>query len=97
MKQETFIKQTNVNAQNSFGIIASEKDCQLEFTIRIHDGEKTGSFELADVKTGGNKWYAEGGLWFDEKELVDYDGVFELPEEILDKLEEWGFNVEYIR
>ena len=31
-----------------------------------------------------------GGLWFSGKELVDYDGVFELPGEVLDSLKLWG-------
>lgn len=31
-----------------------------------------------------------GGLWFSGKELIDYDGVFELPEEVVDSLKLWG-------
>ncbi len=71
----------------------------LEVTVRIHNEER-GSFEIYDVKTGGERVYAEGGLWFDEYEgviyLRDYDGVFELPEYIMDKLVEWGYNMDQI-
>jgi len=38
-----------------------------------------------------------GELIFVDKVLEDYDGVFDLPEEILDALEEEGFNVNYAR
>jgi hypothetical protein len=29
--------------------------------------------------------------------IVDYDGVFSIPEQILDKFEEWGYNTEEVR
>lgn len=37
------------------------------------------------------------GLWFNGKELVDYDGVFELPKEAIELLEEHGFNADYAK
>lgn len=43
------------------------------------------------------EWYAGGGLWFRNNELVDYDGNFSLPVEFVDKLNEWGFNAENMR
>ncbi len=33
-----------------------------------------------------------GGLWFEDRELIDYDGVGVLPLEIVDALESMGFN-----
>lgn len=33
-----------------------------------------------------------GGLWFHDGCLVDYDGVYELPIEIVEALESLGFN-----
>ena len=41
---------------------------------------------------GGSEWYAEGGLWFEGKNLVDYDGVFNLAAEIVELLENNGYN-----
>ena len=38
--------------------------------------------------------YSEGGLWFDDNELVDYDGCFELPEEVKLALKDRGCIVE---
>jgi len=39
-----------------------------------------------------------GGLWFKDRELVDYDGISGyLPKEILDALEANGFDVKEMR
>ena len=39
-----------------------------------------------------------GGLWFKDRELVDYDGIGGyLPKEILDALEANGFDVEEMK
>jgi hypothetical protein len=77
----------------------TSKGTLLEVTVRIKNEER-GSFEIYDVKTGGDRVYAEGGLWFDKYEgviyLRDYDGVFELPEYIMDKLVEWGYSMDDI-
>lgn len=88
---ETFEITTEVRRENSFGVIEKEKGCTIEFTVKV-EGER-GSFELHDIETGGNQWYAEGGLWFDGKTLIDYDGVFSLSPAIIDKLEEKGYDV----
>ena len=58
-----------------------------------------GCFEFYDLESGGEYTYAEGGLWFEEDQggliLSDYDGVYELPMFILEKLsDEFGVNVE---
>ncbi len=37
-----------------------------------------------------------GGLWFENKSLTDYDGVYDLPKEIVDFLIEKGYNCEYL-
>jgi hypothetical protein len=36
------------------------------------------------------------GLWFDGNKLTDYDGVFELPEELIRFLKDKGFDLEDI-
>jgi len=59
----------------------------------------SGCFEFYDVESGGEYTHAEGGLWFEEDKdglvLSDYDGVYELPMFILEKLsDEFGVNVE---
>ena len=79
--------------ENSFGTVKEQKDVELNVTINIFDAER-GSFELYDEETVGEEWYAEGGLWFNGKDLSDYDGVFALPKAIEKKLIEMGYNIE---
>lgn len=86
----------SLSLENSFGTIATEKHVELECSLGINS-EDYGWFEFYDIKTGGEDWYAEGGLTFENKVLVDYDGVFALPPFILDKLAELGYNVDYHR
>ena len=96
--ETTFRKTANLISQNSFGVIDEEDKVLLEFTIGFHnDTKQTGWFEWFDVKTGGGKWYCEGGLWFDGLELTGYDGCYSIAFEILDKLEEMGFDVSEYR
>ena len=45
-----------------------------------------GYFE--NVKTGSG-----GGLWFEGRELIDYDGVFELPKDVVDMLAGAGYDL----
>lgn len=64
------------------------------FEVGIHDYTdgmlyRHGWFEHNDY---GDEY--GGGLWFQDDELVDYDGIAGyLPEEILDALEAEGFDV----
>jgi uncharacterized protein YabN with tetrapyrrole methylase and pyrophosphatase domain len=94
---ETFEAIEGLSLETTHGRITSEKDVVLEVTIGYTAEKDYGYFELYDVKTGGDKWYAEGGLWFDNEELTDYDGVFELPPFVWEYLEQKGFNVDYVK
>jgi hypothetical protein len=78
--------------ENSFGTIKGEYDVKLNVSIGINN-DTYGWFELYDIETGGDEWYAEGGLWFNGKIVTMYDGVFALPKSVTDKLRELGFNV----
>lgn len=93
-KQIEFEKVENVILENSFGIIQKENGVTLTYTIGINS-DSYGWFELYDNETEGNKYYAEGGLWFKDKELIDYDGVFSLPKTICEKLRELGYDSSY--
>ena len=46
---------------------------------------------MHDEESGGEDFYAEGVLEFDGKRLTGYDGVFELPDEIVNKIVELGY------
>lgn len=94
--KHTFKIVSSMVLENSFGIIDKEKSVELDVTIGFNSDEY-GWFEFYDINTGGNTWYAEGGLSFENKELIDYDGVFELPDFIIEKLEELGYDASYAK
>ena len=52
--------------------------------IKISPTTDYGYFENQD--TGG-----EGSLWFDGTELIDYDGVYELPKAVYSALKRAGY------
>ena len=65
------------------------------FSVNIWtvDGEVRGAFEH---KVYGDEY--GGGLWFENKELYDYDGIpGYVPREICDALEKEGFDMSYGR
>ena len=88
---------SGVFSENSFGIIDDEDDASLTFNLKVGemktDGSQYGSFEWY---SGDQRWYAEGGLWFQDNELKDYDGCFSLASQIIEKLHEHGYNVKDI-
>lgn len=85
-----------LSLENSFGTLKAEDQVKLSVTVGINRPEY-GWFEFYDEETDGDEWYCEGGLWFENNELTDYDGCFCLPNFILDKLEELGYNVADMR
>ena len=92
MKKETFEVVVPLQLENSFGVIKTEDSVKLEVNVGMNSADY-GWFEFYDIETGGDDWYAEGGLWFQGNKLTDYDGVFALPTYILEKLKEWGYDV----
>ena len=58
------------------------------------DNKQEGWFEYYDLETGGEDEYAEGGIWVENSKVRDYDGVFELPEVILEWLNQFNINTE---
>lgn len=93
---ETFQVESPVRMETSYGVIDSEKKATLNITVGVSSEDEIGYFELYDVETDGERFYGEGGLWFNGKELTDYDGVFELSDHVTKKLKEWGFDTSYV-
>jgi len=91
IKQETFEAVRDVSYENSFGMVRSAKVVTMCGDVRLTKPDY-GYFEIWDKKSGGEEWYAEGGLWFEDGKLVDYDGVFALDEGITRILTSWGFD-----
>lgn len=61
-----------------------------KWEIAIDSAEQYGWFEHDDTGAGG-------GLWFESNELVDYDGVYELPLSVIEGIEKLGFNADYAK
>ena len=59
---------------------------------QLQNNTSNGYFEGYNVTDGAEDFHVEGGLWFEGKVLVDYDGVFCLPKEVEDTLKEMGFD-----
>lgn len=62
-----------------------------KFNIQIDPEEGFGYFEHEHFGDD-----LAGRLWFRNKTLIDYDGVFELPKEVVDALYEADYNVDYV-
>ena len=90
----TWTAKVDLQLETSYGVLDSERGVEVEFSIELD--EDYGSFEIYDIESGGENWYAEGELWFEDNTLIDYDGVSELPKEIINKLNELGINTSEI-
>lgn len=89
-----FTHTTNMTKSNSFGTLDKQNGVKLECTLGIKDAGY-GWFEIYDAKSGGERWYAEGGIWINNNgEVTDYDGIFELPDFIQEKLNQLGYSTD---
>jgi hypothetical protein len=68
-----------------------------EALIHVDNGSG-GSFELWDIKSGGNAYYVAGELEIDEFEegyaLLGYDGCYVLPQLVIDAVKSAGISIE---
>ena len=62
-----------------------------DFNISVNPTKDRGSFE--HNRLGED---CGGGLWFRDNKLIDYDGVYYLPKEVVTILKEQGINTEYV-
>jgi hypothetical protein len=70
--------------------------CTMELFMSID--ESKGRIEWEVEYENGDYDYEEIGLWFDEhKCLTDYDGVFSMPKQAIELLEECGYNSDYAK
>ena len=72
---------------------------------RTYKVTNTGNYEVA-LATNGTYGYFEhnelgeelgGGLWFKDGAIYDYDGVYELPSEVVVELENRGVDITYLK
>jgi hypothetical protein len=66
-----------------------------DYEVGMDESEGLGWFEVCGATECNEEEHAEGGIWFDGKEITDYDGVFEMPQPIIDWLENKAFDVDY--
>jgi hypothetical protein len=92
VKEYSVTREVDLYEENSFGITREQNAVKTTFTVCIK-ADGNGWFTI----DGGSEWYAEGGLWFEGKNLVEYDGVFNLAAEIIELLENNGFNCDEIK
>ena len=78
--------------ENSFGILDSAT-VEIDVEIGFPDGDGDGWYEF--YNDDDDYWYAEGYLRFEDGELVDYDGCYNLPLCIQDKIIEKGYKYEH--
>ena len=99
MNSETWewVENTDVCMENSFGKVKGTYT-EMKFILNLEQngyGVYTGgSFEVYDTDSGGDEYYGEGGLWFRDNILVDYDGVYSLMPQVVRKLKELGLGIE---
>jgi hypothetical protein len=70
--------------------------------VNSYQGEKGSTMEYTGDGVSGNIewiidegfWIAQIGVWFEDGSLIDYDGVFELPDQAIILLRSLGFIVE---
>ena len=83
-----------VSMENSYGTLHEDEDVIMVNTIGFDEDSKHGWFETYDKETGGDSYYAEGGLEIEEVNskltLTGYDGCFALPDYIVSAIEEKG-------
>jgi glutamate dehydrogenase/leucine dehydrogenase len=92
--KETFTETRSLNRENSFGTVATAKDIELTVDIGFSPSTGRGWFEFYDEE---QDWYASGGLRITDGALTDYDGVFALPDFVIDWLQSQGVDVTEMR
>ena len=71
---------------------------EYDFTLKT----KVGHYEVQIDPVAMYGWFEHdelgdesgGGLWFDGDELMDYDGIFELPMPVIEAIRQLGLTVD---
>ena len=95
-KKIEFESVENLTLETSLSIIGKEDNVRMQISLQIESAFCI-YFEMSDKATGGENWSAEGSILFEDMKINDYDGIFSLPESIVNKLNELGFNTDYLK
>ena len=88
--KKTIVVDTDIRYENSFGAINDWEKKKITYNIWVDPIKQVGGYEMYD---DDGDYYAEGMLQFDSGELIDYDGVYDLPETIKKQLIKWRFTI----
>lgn len=89
MKFEYKFENTTINTIDANGMALSRRRKGVGITLHVEEGIPK-SAEVFDLATGGGDEYAIIGLVVEDGELVGYDGVFDIPKDLLAVLEKHG-------
>lgn len=88
---------TFINTISANGAPLSRPSKGVTILLHYRDGKADPCCaEVMDTETEGDREHAEIGLWFEDKELADYDGVFQLPSDLVAWLKELGYGGDII-
>lgn len=87
----------------------SEHNRTMHYEVNFIPSKSYGYFEYYDDLSGGEIIHAEGGLWFDTEidvdddgqwvasmKCVDYDGVYQLDDIVIELCQDMGLNMSEI-
>lgn len=92
--------QLSVVSQSGHTLDRASKGATFTLTFRIDDQDPRYISASWEVESDDATIYGEGSITIDCKhkgimgEVVDFDGAFELPHQIIDRLGALGYNVE---
>jgi len=95
--EKNFKKVRYVGWERSTSPIVEREKKTMQYSVGWDKDTQRGWFEIYDEESGGEDYYAEGGLEFTDKVLDGYDGVFSLDEEVINCLEDWGADVKQMK
>lgn len=98
MVLETLRFKSNINVESSYSSV-SVGACNSTIEISVVEGDLENGQLFAEwiVESPTFESHEEIGMWTENGELMGYDGVFELPVQILDCLESKGIDVSEMR
>ena len=74
----------------------SEENRTMHYEVSFIPSKSYGFFEYYDDLSGGCDIHAEGGLWFEDRKCVDYDGVFILSDAIIELCKDMNLDMSEI-
>lgn len=66
-----------------------------DYEVGMDENTGRGWFEVCGASWVNEEDHADGGIWFEGMEITDYDGVCEMPQPIIDWLENKGFDISW--